>query len=62
MDPAALTKMAAYVSRKTGDARKAVELLMKAVQRAEETSGPELPPGRPMRVTKGSVKGKDMLH
>jgi Cdc6-like AAA superfamily ATPase len=62
LDPAALTKMAAYVSRETGDARKAVELLMKAVQVAEETSVPELPLGRPMWSTKATVKGKDMRH
>ena len=31
--------MAAYASRETGDARKAVELLAKAVRVAEETSG-----------------------
>lgn len=54
--------MAAYVSRETGDARKAVELLMKAVQVAEETSVPELPLGRPMWSTKATVKGKDMRH
>jgi cell division control protein 6 len=39
LDPAALKKVAAYASRETGDARKAVELLTKAVQVAEETSG-----------------------
>jgi len=32
-------KVAAYASRETGDARKAVELLAKAVKVAEETSG-----------------------
>jgi cell division control protein 6 len=37
--PAALKKVAAYASRETGDARKAVELLAKAVKVAEETSG-----------------------
>ena len=37
--PAALNKIAAYASRETGDARKAVELLAKAVMGAEETSG-----------------------
>ena len=37
--PAALKKVAAYASRETGDARKAVELLTKAVRVAEETSG-----------------------
>jgi cell division control protein 6 len=36
---AALNKVAAYASRETGDARKAVELLAKAVRVAEETSG-----------------------
>ena len=36
---AALKKVAAYASRETGDARKAVELLAKAVRVAEETSG-----------------------
>lgn len=35
----ALKKVAAYASRETGDARKAVELLAKAVRVAEETSG-----------------------
>ncbi len=35
----ALQKIAAYSSRETGDARKAVELLAKAVRIAEETSG-----------------------
>jgi len=35
----ALKKVAAYASRETGDARKAVELLAKAVKVAEETSG-----------------------
>ncbi len=35
----ALQKIAAYASRETGDARKAVELLTKAVKVAEETSG-----------------------
>jgi len=39
VDPAALKKVAAYASRETGDARKAVELLAKAVRVAEETSG-----------------------
>ena len=37
--PAALNKIAAYASRETGDARKAVELLAKAVIVAEETTG-----------------------
>ena len=32
-------KMAAYASRETGDARKAVELLAKAVKVAEKTTG-----------------------
>jgi len=36
---ASLKKVAAYASRETGDARKAVELLAKAVRVAEETSG-----------------------
>lgn len=36
---AALQKVAAYASRETGDARKAVELLSKAVRVAEETTG-----------------------
>jgi len=35
----ALKKVAALASRETGDARKAVELLAKAVTVAEETSG-----------------------
>lgn len=35
----AIAKIAAYASRETGDARKAVELLAKAVKVAEETSG-----------------------
>ncbi|WP_419656027.1 Cdc6: ORC1-type DNA replication protein [Desulfosarcina variabilis str. Montpellier] len=39
IDPAALNKIAAYASRETGDARKAVELLTKAVQVAEDSSG-----------------------
>jgi len=39
VDQAALKKMAAYASRETGDARKAVELLAKSVRVAEETSG-----------------------
>jgi cell division control protein 6 len=39
VDEAALRKVAAYASRETGDARKAVELLAKAVKVAEETSG-----------------------
>lgn len=36
---AAIGKIAAYASRETGDARKAVELLVKAVKVAEETTG-----------------------
>ena len=39
VDEAALRKMAAYASRETGDARKAVELLTKSVRVAEETTG-----------------------
>jgi len=39
VDQAALRKVAAYASRETGDARKAVELLAKAVRVAEESSG-----------------------
>ncbi|MFC1896761.1 Cdc6/Cdc18 family protein [Thermodesulfobacteriota bacterium] len=39
VDQAALNKVAALASRETGDARKAVELLSKAVKVAEETSG-----------------------
>ncbi len=39
VDLAALKKVAALASRETGDARKAVELLTKAVAVAEETSG-----------------------
>jgi cell division control protein 6 len=39
VDQAALKKMAAYASRETGDARKAVELLTKSVRVAEETTG-----------------------
>ena len=39
VDEAALKKVAAYASRETGDARKAVELLAKAVRVAEENSG-----------------------
>lgn len=39
VDPASLNKIAAYASRETGDARKAVELLTKAVQVAEDSSG-----------------------
>lgn len=39
VDPGALEKVAAYASRETGDARKAVELLAKAVKVAEETTG-----------------------
>ena len=39
VDVSALKKVAALASRETGDARKAVELLAKAVSVAEETSG-----------------------
>ena len=39
VEPAAIRKVAAYSSRETGDARKAVELLTKAVRVAEETTG-----------------------
>ena len=39
VDPASIRKIAAYASRETGDARRAVELLAKAVKIAEETSG-----------------------
>jgi cell division control protein 6 len=39
VDEVALKKMAAYASRESGDARKAVELLTKAVRVAEETTG-----------------------
>ena len=39
VDDAALKKIAAFASRETGDARKAVELLAKAASVAEETSG-----------------------
>lgn len=39
VDHAALKKVAAYASRETGDARKAVELFSKAVRVAEETTG-----------------------
>ncbi len=39
VDMAALKKVAAYASRETGDARKAVELLAKAVKVAEESTG-----------------------
>ena len=39
VDAAALRKIAAYASKETGDARKAVELLVKAVRVAEESSG-----------------------
>ena len=39
VDDAALRKIAAYASKETGDARKAVELLAKAVRVAEESSG-----------------------
>ena len=39
VEAAALRKIAAYASREAGDARKAVELLVKAVKVAEQTSG-----------------------
>ncbi len=39
VEESAIAKIAAYASRETGDARKAVELLSKAVKVAEETSG-----------------------
>jgi len=39
VDRGAIRKIAAYASRETGDARKAVELLVKAVKIAEDTSG-----------------------
>jgi archaeal cell division control protein 6 len=39
VDQRAVRKIAAYASRETGDARKAVELLAKAVKEAEDTSG-----------------------
>jgi cell division control protein 6 len=39
VEEAAIRKIAAYASRETGDARKAVELLVKAVKVAEESSG-----------------------
>jgi len=39
VNQAALKKVAAYASRETGDARRAVELLGKAVRVAEESSG-----------------------
>ena len=39
VEEAAIRKIAAYASRETGDARKAVELLAKAVTVAEETTG-----------------------
>jgi len=39
VDEAALNKVAAYASRETGDARRAVELLAKAVEVAEAESG-----------------------
>ena len=39
VDPGAIRKIAAYASRETGDARKAVELLVKSVKIAEEQSG-----------------------
>jgi len=39
VDEAAIRKIAGYASRETGDARRAVELLAKAVKVAEESSG-----------------------
>ena len=39
VESASIRKIAAYASRETGDARRAVELLAKAVRIAEETSG-----------------------
>jgi len=39
VDIGALNKIAAYASHETGDARRAVELLVKAVRIAEETTG-----------------------
>jgi len=39
VEETAIRKIAAYASRETGDARKAVELLAKAVKVAEETTG-----------------------
>jgi cell division control protein 6 len=39
VDPGAIHKIAAYASRETGDARKAVELLVKAVKVAESSTG-----------------------
>ena len=39
VDEGALKKIAAYASRETGDARKAVELLTKATKIAEDTTG-----------------------
>ena len=39
VDPGAIQKIAAYAARENGDARKAVELLVKAVKVAEEASG-----------------------
>ena len=39
VDPGAIRKIAAYASRETGDARRAVELLVKAVKIAEDTTG-----------------------
>ena len=39
VDESAIRKIAAYASRETGDARKAVELLAKAVKVAEDSSG-----------------------
>ena len=39
VDQGAISKIAGYASRETGDARRAVELLVKAVKVAEETCG-----------------------
>ncbi len=39
VDPAAIRKIAAYASRENGDARKAIELLVKGVKIAEDSSG-----------------------
>ena len=39
VDAGAIRKIAAYASRETGDARKAIELLVKSVKIAEEQSG-----------------------
>jgi cell division control protein 6 len=39
VEEGALRRIAAYASRETGDARKAVELLVKAAKAAEDTTG-----------------------